>query len=57
MSKTNPDHKARFSFGVMCSCSCGWTSATWFGKGAKYSAAGEWRYHREKCEAVKEEGK
>ena len=52
MSKTNPNHKARFSYGVRCNCSCGWESCTWYGKGARGNAAGEWRYHREKCEAA-----
>lgn len=51
MAKTNPDHKARFVYGVQCQCSCGWASATWLGKGSKHSAAAEWRWHREKCEA------
>lgn len=49
--KTNPDHKATFTVGVRCSCSCGWQSAMWLGKGAKRNAAAEWREHREKCEA------
>ena len=57
MTKTNPDHKARFNIGVQCVCSCGWTSAMWLNKGAKSSAAGEWRYHREKCEDAKESNK
>lgn len=57
MSKTNPDHKASFAIGVQCTCSCGWQSAMWLNKGAKSSAAGEWRHHREKCEAVMEESK
>jgi hypothetical protein len=48
--KTNPDHKASFSYGVHANCSCGWSSSTWFGKGAKGSAAAEWHSHREKCE-------
>jgi nitroimidazol reductase NimA-like FMN-containing flavoprotein (pyridoxamine 5'-phosphate oxidase superfamily) len=48
--KTDQDHKASFSYGVHCNCSCGWSSATWFGKGAKLSAAGEWHNHRDKCE-------
>lgn len=47
---TDPNHKATFSYGVACTCSCGWRSATWFGKGAKASAAGEWHSHRDKCE-------
>ena len=48
--KTNPGHKAQFSLGVVCRCSCGWSSATWYNKGAKSNAAGEWRCHIEKCE-------
>lgn len=55
--KTDPDHKAQFSYGVACSCSCGWSSATWFGKGAKRNASGEWHIHRDKCDAAKEEAK
>lgn len=50
--KTNPDHKAKFQRGVACRCSCGWASATWFGKGAQSNAAGEWRWHREQCEKL-----
>lgn len=50
--KTNPAHKASFSYGVTANCSCGWRGATWFGQGAKSNAAGEWHSHREKCEAV-----
>jgi len=50
--KTNPNHKASFSYGVTANCSCGWAGVTWFGKGAKSNAAGEWHSHREKCEAI-----
>ncbi|HKF95124.1 MAG TPA: hypothetical protein VKB96_11110 [Gammaproteobacteria bacterium] len=50
--KTNPDHKARFSIGVQCACSCGWQSAMWMNKGAKSNAASEWNSHREHCEKV-----
>jgi hypothetical protein len=53
--KTNPDHKASFSYGVTARCSCGWSGATWFGEGAKSNAAGEWHWHREKCEEVEKE--
>jgi hypothetical protein len=49
--RTNPEHKAHFSLGVRCTCSCGWQSAMWLNKGAKQNAAAEWRNHREKCEA------
>lgn len=48
--KTNPDHKAGFSYGVIARCSCGWSGSTWFGKGAKSNAAGEWHWHREQRE-------
>ncbi len=50
--KTNPDHKAKFSYGVTPRCSCGWTGATFFGKGAKSGAAWDWKSHLEKCESV-----
>lgn len=50
--KTNPNHKAEFSFGCSCTCSCGWRSSTWYGKGSKRDAAAEWRAHRTKCEAA-----
>lgn len=49
--KTNPDHKAKFSHGVHVNCSCGWSSVTFFGKGSRREAAGEWRGHRAKCES------
>jgi len=52
--KTDPNHKARFLFGVVCVCSCGWESSTWYGKGAKHNAAGEWHMHRDKCDKAKE---
>lgn len=48
--KTNPNHKASFLFGVSARCSCGWSGSTWFGKGAKANAAGEWHCHRDACE-------
>jgi hypothetical protein len=51
--KTNPDHKARFNYGAVCRCSCGWSSSTWFGKGARTNAASEWQSHRAKCEEVR----
>lgn len=54
MSKTNPNHKAKFQIGVECVCSCGWRSAMWMNKGAKSNAAAEWRGHREKCEKAEE---
>lgn len=50
--KTNPDHKAKFLYGVTANCSCGWQGSTWFGKGSKSNAAGEWHSHLEKCERV-----
>lgn len=46
----DPNHKATFSFGVRCHCSCGWMSALHFGKGAKSEASKEWETHKEKCE-------
>lgn len=55
--KTNPDHKASFSIGVQCTCSCGWQSSMWLNKGAKSNAAGEWHWHREKCEKVLRDAK
>ena len=50
--KTNPNHKASFSYGVHVNCSCGWASTNFFGKGARREAAGEWQRHREYCELV-----
>lgn len=50
--KTDPDHKAKFLYGVTANCSCGWIGATCFGKGSKSSAAGEWHSHLEKCNKV-----
>jgi hypothetical protein len=47
---TDPNHKAEFSFGVKCNCSCGWSSSTWYGKGSKRSASAEWHNHKMKCE-------
>lgn len=49
-TRTNPHHKAAFSFGCTARCSCGWSGATWYGKGAKANAAGEWHHHRQACE-------
>jgi hypothetical protein len=49
-TKTNPNHKASFTIGVRCSCSCGWESSMWLNTGAKSAAASEWRHHRERCE-------
>lgn len=48
--KANPNHKATFLYGVTAKCSCGWYGVTWFGKGSKSNAAGEWHGHRERCE-------
>jgi len=42
----DPDHKATFSHGVRCNCSCGWQSGTWYGDGAHRNATGEWEYHK-----------
>lgn len=50
--RTNPNHKATFTIGVRCECSCGWGSSLWLNKGAKAEAAKEWRRHREHCELV-----
>lgn len=50
--KTDPNHKASFLRAVKCCCSCGWESAHWYGIGAQRNAAGEWRSHREKCDAA-----
>jgi hypothetical protein len=50
--KTNPNHKAEFVFGCHANCSCGWYGVDHYGKGAKKSAAGEWRSHMEKCETA-----
>lgn len=47
-NKTNPNHK--FKLGYAATCSCGWTGTTWMGPGARSNAAGEWHWHREKCE-------
>jgi hypothetical protein len=52
-TKTNPAHKAKLLYGVRARCSCGWEAVGhWYGKGARGNAVGEWRLHREKCEAV-----
>lgn len=51
--KTDPKHKASFSYGVQCRCSCGWQTGFWLGKGAKGNAAGEWHIHREQCEKAR----
>jgi len=57
MSKTNKNHKARFSFGVACLCSCGWSSPTVFGKGAQKEASGLWQIHKASCEEVENNNK
>lgn len=31
--------------GVETRCECGWRSCTWYGKGARSNAYGEWRMH------------
>ena len=46
--RTNPDHK--FRVGISGNCSCGWSGASWFGKGARTAALYDWRSHRESCE-------
>ena len=54
MAKEKPlkGHKlASFSFGVSVSCECGWRSGTWFGKGGRGSALGEWYSHKDRCAA------
>lgn len=51
--RTDPNHKARFLYGVTASCSCGWSGATWFGKGSKSNAASEWRSHLDNCKGAK----
>lgn len=53
--KTNPDHKARPLYGFAVSCSCGWSSSTWYGKGARGTAYAEWHGHLENCEKSKVE--
>lgn len=50
--KTDPNHKATFSFGARIICSCGWQSSTWYGKGARGNASGEWHGHRDLCGAA-----
>jgi hypothetical protein len=51
--KSDPNHKATFYYGV--ACSCGWSSASWYGQGAKHRAASEWHLHRDKCEKATNE--
>ncbi len=53
--KTDQNHKASYLFGVLCKCSCGWESCTWYGKGAKHNATGEWHMHRDKCDKAADE--
>lgn len=49
-----PGHKcAGALLGVCVQCECGWSSATWYGKGSRSSAYGEWRGHVEKCTTPK----
>lgn len=49
--KTNPDHKmGKPVMGFSVSCSCGWDSATFYGRGARGQAIQDWHSHREKCE-------
>lgn len=50
-------HKlANYSFGVAVNCECGWRSGTWFGKGARGSALGEWHSHKDRCAAEQNNG-
>lgn len=42
--------RASVSYGVCVSCTCGWRSSTWYGKGASAYAHGELHGHVEKCE-------
>ncbi len=56
MTKVKPvqGHKrSHMSFGVSVSCQCGWTSVTFYGKGARSEANGEWQSHANKfrCDA------
>lgn len=53
--KTDPNHKAHFIYGVCATCSCGWSSATTYGKGAKHDAAAQWHWHRDQCDKAKAE--
>lgn len=49
--KTNPDHKmGKPVMGFSVSCSCGWSSSTFYGVGARGQAIQDWHCHREKCE-------
>ena len=44
-------HKlASYSYGVAVNCECGWRSATWYGKGARGNALGEWEWHKRDCQ-------
>lgn len=43
------NHKCSFSYGVRATCSCGWVSNTWYGKGAQKSAAAEFGQHKQQC--------
>lgn len=45
-SKPTPGHKFQGSqMGFTSSCECGWTSATFFGKGARSEAVSDWQSH------------
>lgn len=48
MVRAKPIFKATRVQGVQYSCSCGWRSSMWLGKGAPRSAAGELEAHRNK---------
>lgn len=46
--KSPSGHKlARTNFGVSVRCQCGWSSTTYYGKGARGQALIEWRMHQD----------
>lgn len=47
MTSATPRHKGQVHFGARYSCSCGWQSCTWWGKGARGQAAEELAIHKE----------
>lgn len=47
VAQAKPLFKATRVYGVRYTCSCGWRSTMWMGKGAQRSAAGELTMHKQ----------
>jgi len=54
-SKPVKNHKlGSVSYGVRVSCECGWSSSTWYCKGARTQAFAEFNGHKERHRPISE---